>query len=357
MAKPAAKRFTDPSRGMNMRFEAVVAATVALSLTFASVAPSSAWAEPTAADRERARTLLDLGDQKAASQDWEGALKAYKVADEVMRVPTTGVARGKALEKLGRLLEAKDVLLGVTRYPTHPDEPAAFTSAREEAARLAAALTPRVPELTVQISGLGEGVTPKVAIDGHDVLPDMLAVPIKIDPAEHSLTASAPGYLPIEQKVTLAESEKKSIELAFAPDPNAGAVTTPGAAPGTPSSVAVDQSSKSRALMWIGFGVGAAGVAAGSVTGLMAMSAEKSAEDQCINKVCPPAAQSDIDSSKQLGTISTIAFGVGVVGLGVGVWQLIATSGGQTSGQDQAANEPAFQPIVGLGQLGVRGRF
>jgi hypothetical protein len=114
----------------------------------------------------------------------------------------------------------------------------------------------------------------------------------------------------------------------------------------------------SRTLMWIGFGVGAAGVVAGSATGLMSLSRASSAKDRCIDSRCPPEARDDIDASNSLANVSNIAFAVGVVGIGVGVWQLLATSGPD---QEQVAAPAPFkvraEPFIGIGKLGVVGTF
>ena len=303
--------------------------------------------------------MMDLGDERTAAGDHEAALKAYQAADGIMGVPTTGLEVGKALEKLGRLIEARDALIRVVRSPEQPDEPAAFKAAREKAARLAAELPPRTPSLTLKIIGLAEGVQPEVSLDGNRLQPDLFGLPVKVNPGERRVKATAAGYLPVEQSATLAEGEKKELELAFQPDPNASAAST-STADGAPVTGEAELSSgrRSRTLMWIGFGVGAAGVLAGSVTGVMSLSKAGSAKDACDGNRCPPEAQDDIDSSKTLANVSNVAFAVGVVGIGVGVWQLFATrSAARETPPAAAAKQFRAEPVIGIGHVGVVGHF
>src|SRR5262245_66695671 len=85
--------------------------------SFVMLSSALAVAAPSAQDRERARGFMDLGDDKTAAGDLEGALKAYQAADGIMGVPTTGLEVARALEKLGRLIEARDACVRVTRFP------------------------------------------------------------------------------------------------------------------------------------------------------------------------------------------------------------------------------------------------
>src|SRR5262245_1107365 len=84
----------------------------------ALLSPAAALAaEPSAADRETARTLVIDGRKKFGAGDYEGARKAFQAAHEIMGVPTTALDLAKALEKLGKLVEARTVALEVARMP------------------------------------------------------------------------------------------------------------------------------------------------------------------------------------------------------------------------------------------------
>ena len=68
----------------------------------------------------------------------------------------------------------------------------------------------------------------------------------------------------------------------------------------------------------------AAYVAGGAVFGLNAISKKHDRDDACRGKVCATQAGSDLDSdARHAATVSTIGFGVGIVGVGVGAWLLL----------------------------------
>ncbi len=104
-------------------------------------------AQPSAADKETARTLIGEGQKKFNAEDYQGALISWKGADDIMKVPTTGLRVGKAYEKVGKLVEALDVWLRVMRSQPKPGESKLFAKAREEAKGLAAAVTKRIPSV------------------------------------------------------------------------------------------------------------------------------------------------------------------------------------------------------------------
>ena len=88
---------------------------------------TSARADPTAADRETARTLMDQGNVLKDKGNLEEALKRFKAADEIMHVPTTAVPVAKLQVALGLLVEARDTL--ALEHAAHAGEghrPSAF---------------------------------------------------------------------------------------------------------------------------------------------------------------------------------------------------------------------------------------
>jgi hypothetical protein len=311
-------------------------------------------AEPSAQDRERARSLMDLGDKNAAAGDLEGALKAYQAADGIMRVPTTGLEVGRTQEKLGRLIEARDAFIAVTRFPAQTGEPAAFTKARDTAKRLSSELGPRIPSLVLRLSGPPAGTEVEVSLDDKRLSAELVGLPISVNPGRHRLVARANGFQPAERELNVVEAETKEVALTLSPAEAAG---TPGATlPAATTAAAEEKPGPSRTLMWVGFGVGAAGVATGAVTGVLSLSKTNQAKKLCDGSHCPSEAQGDIDSATTLANVANVAFAVGVVGLGVGVWQLL-TTGGSSSETSTASRAFHAEPLIGLGSVGIAGSF
>jgi len=104
-------------------------------------------------------------------------------------------------------------------------------------------------------------------------------------------------------------------------------------------------------LVYVGFGVGAAGLVVGGVAGAMSLSHTAQAKQFCTNGRCTPEAAEDLEASKTWGNISTIGFAVGGVGVGVGIIGL-ATSGGS-----ERPSTARIEPVIGPRWTGVRGRF
>jgi hypothetical protein len=297
---------------------------------------------------------MDLGDQKAAAGDLAAALKAYQAADAIMGVPTTGIELARTQEKLGRLIEARDACIAVTRFPVAAREPAAFTKAREAAKRLAEELGARIPSLVLRISGPPPGTEIQANLDDKPLASDLVGLPIKINPGQHRVVAEASGFRPVERELDVAEGETKELSLVLSRAKASSAPET--SAPRAVVAPAEKEPGPTRTLMWVGFGVGGAAVVTGAVTGVASLSATNRAKELCEDTRCPPEAQDDINSGTTLANISNVAFAVGAVGLGVGVWQLIST-GKASSNQSAAARAAGVEPLIGLGRVGIAGRF
>lgn len=322
-------------------------------------------AEPSAADKETARNLMNQGDASYASKDFKAALRSYVAADQIMGVPTTGVEVAKAQEALGKLVEARDTLLQVMRYPKADNEPRPFAQARQQANERSRKLAERIPSVTVLLSGLGEGQRATVKIDGTVLHAAAVGMPRKLNPGKHTIEVTASGFADVRREIVLPEraQERVAIELqpvTAAPPlvPNEPAAATATEAPprSAPAPVEADQgaTTSTSSLTYIGFGLAGVGLTVGGITGALAYSKTGAAKDQCTGNVCPTTAESDIDSAKSMGTISTVSFAVGLVGAAVGVYGLMNPSEPEPSG---SARSVRWQPTVGLGNVGVVGQF
>jgi len=320
---------------------------IALLLLVQGLAPD-AQAQASAADRETARGLMEQGDDQFEKGQWAKALELYRGAHELVSVPTTGIAVARVLERMKRLVEARDMALRVARIPAQPGEHAVFVDARAEAQRMAEQLEPRIPSLQVKLRGAvpAGGVT--VAMDGKALPRAAALLPRKVNPGSVSVTVSGEGILQATQVVVLEEGEARDVEveLVAAPDPRGPEVPTDQGTTGTPTSP----------LVYVGFGIGAVGVIAGTATGWMASSKTSDLQDRCENSVCPPSLHGDYDAANRLATISNVSFGVGLVGIGVGLYGLLAGSGVEQD-SSQGSEDVRWQATVGPGMAGFQGRF
>jgi hypothetical protein len=319
-------------------------------------AATTASADPSLSDRETARSLMDDGDAKRDKNDFKAALKSYEAADAIMHVPTTGLEVARAQAQLGMLLEARETLGRVNRLLPKPGEPTPFAAARKTAEALTAELGARIPSVTVLVTNPEPGQTTVVVFDGEIVPPAASAAPRKVNPGRHSVVARS-GSLEKKQDFDVTERESKTVTIDLKPP-------TVGVVPPKPEEPVVTSSSSSlpKILIYGGFGLGLVGIGVGSVTGLMSISQVSDVKKVCPNNVCPSTSQSDIDSAKSLGTISTIAFIAGGVGVGAGIIGLVLQSKQSTTEEAPPPGTSAkanltVRPDVGPTWLGLHGSF
>lgn len=293
----------------------------------------------TKSERDMARALMDEGDAKVETKDYEGALRAYRAAHTIMNVPTTGIEVARVEAELGRLVAARKVALEIAQMAPKPGEPKPFVEARAEAQKLAASLEARIPTLTIQFEGVSPSAPVELKIDGVLVPSEEVRAAHPLDPGKHDVSAVASGVPAVSKQIELAESQRLSITLSLG---RGSSVETPshGLSP----------------LVYVGFGVGGAGLIAGAITGGLSLSAAGSVEDLCPGGVCPTQstlaeANPQNDKALLLANVSNVAFALGVVGVGVGV------AGIFLSGDKKADQTAALRVTVGPTGLGVAGRF
>jgi hypothetical protein len=311
--------------------------------------------EPSASEKDTARQLMDTGDAAFEAGDFRAALEAYKAADQIMGVPSTGVALGKAQEKLGLLVEARDTLLRVTRYPKRQGESAVYEAARREAALLATGLVERIPTVKIEVTGAAEGTALDVRVDDKPVAAGTLKFPRRVSPGEHVVTVRAQGYVEASESITLAERDKEVVTIALRRDPNAPLEPSGDTAP-APSPAADDEGGLSP-LVWVGFGVGAAGLLAGTITGALALSKTSSLRDTCGGDVCGPQHEDEVKKAQGLAHGSTVSFAIGGAGVALGVVALLWLSGTEDPSGEADDAVASVRPWVGPGTLGLEGRF
>lgn len=287
------------SRGA--RFGRTLLLASACSIGFVAI-PDRALADTSASDFESARELYKQGKDLRAAGDIKGALEKFKAGHALGQTPVTGLELGRAHMDLAQLLEAREVFLSIARLPVQPDEGEKSAGARTEAAQLADQLRPRIPTLTVKVSGMAPGSSPVVTVDGVTIPVAALGTPRKLNPGSHEVTAKSTGASEEHATIELKEGESKELPLTLK---SSGFVEPP---PPVTNSDAADKggAKKTNVLVYIGFGVGAVGVAVGTVTGIMALSKASTVNSACTGTVCPVSARSDVTSGRTLGTISTI---------------------------------------------------
>jgi hypothetical protein len=324
---------------------------LASALLLAVIAGTSvAHADPSAADKETARSLMEEGRGLREHKDLRGALDRFQRADAIMHVPSTGFEVARTQVSLGLLVEARDTIAHVLHTPASPREPAPFRAARKNIQALDDSLVGRIPGLNISVKGAGAGDEPKVVVDEVEVPSAALGVPRRVNPGHHVVTAttgSARGVV----EVDVQEGETKDVPVllvASTATPDASADATPSE-PQTPPPAP----HRSRALTFVGLGVTVAGVGVGAVTGLLVLSKKSSLGTECVNMHCQPAAFGDLDGANTLATVSDVAFVAAGVGAVVTVISLFVGGKKDATAPPQAS----VSPWLGAGMGGLQGRF
>ncbi|WP_438000359.1 hypothetical protein WMF26_11525 [Sorangium sp. So ce185] len=300
-------------------------AAVAAVLVAAGVALSAGplRAEPTGAEQEIARVRMAEGRARFAKSDFQGALTAFTEADEIMKVPTTGIARALTQQRLKRLLDARDIALRVMRYPVSPSEPPEFTKARVEAAKLSEELLARIPAIEITVEGPPSGAAVVVKLDGS-VLPRSAAgLRRMVDPGRHTITVAAPGYMTERLTVMAAQGDVVPVEVVLR--------SAPLAAPDV-RRPELQARSTPRWPGWVGAG-GALASAAAAVFAADFGIAQRAVDRRCPTYEgggydCPSltAAQArDLEARRNRDLVLAISFG------GVGAGALVAAAVGYLS--------------------------
>jgi hypothetical protein len=327
----------------------------ALGILWLCVTPSIALAEPTTTEKATAEALYDQGRDLMKQGRYAEACPKLAESQRLDSGVGTLLYLGDCYEQTNRTASA-----WVTFREAIAAARAAHQTDREAIAeRKAAALEPRLARLTVSVPVEARPPGLVVKRDGIAIGDASFDVPTPVDPGEHTIEASAPGRRAFKAPITIATAEQRALtitplEVESSSAPSAIPPAQPAAA-APPVAAAQDKPEGGvRTITWVAFGVGAAGVVTGAVTGILAFSSASAAKEHCVGNDCTPDAQPDIDKSTTLGTISTIAFIVGGVGAGVGLATLFLGDGAKRT---SSARFPSARFVVTPGGFSIRGGF
>ncbi|HEX7671811.1 MAG TPA: hypothetical protein VF395_19590, partial [Polyangiaceae bacterium] len=88
---------------------------------------------------------------------------------------------------------------------------------------------------------------------------------------------------------------------------------------------------------YVSWAVGGAALAVGATFGVIAMNDKSDLDARCSGKVCPVESQSKLDQARSAGTIATVAFGVGAAGVALGTVLYFTAGQGGTDGAVRAS--------------------
>ena len=344
-----------------------------LMLTQSNTVPAEQALEPAEPPeppgRTQARSLGERGIAAYQLGQYPSAVDKLEQAYALFKVPVLGLWLGRSLARVDRLVEASKIYAEVVRLdPSMGESEGAGKIQREvqvkaqtDAATELESLSPRVPSITMKLTGAKPSEV-EVTLDGKSTELEQLNVAIPVDPGSHEIVANW-GASTQSRELQLAEGQHKEVVLRFSvrhaalvPAASVVAAPTPHTAvpiPPPQADAGADGNMGNRELArWISLGVGSAGVLAGGISGLVAFNRWKSIEDDCPNNQCGAEQANDIDFVNQWRMVSMVSLAVGTVGLGVGggLWLTEPQSRATASGG-------RLYLSVGAGSVSVGGRL
>lgn len=309
-------------------------------------------------ERNAARNLAEQGRDAFERGDFERSRDLFHRAYDLVQAPTLALYEARSLAKLGRLVEAVEAYLRAIRTPLEPSSPVAFRKAVRDAETEEQQLAPRVPKLTIVVTGPGAQLPEvSVTLDRERVKPALLGVEVPVDPGRHQLEAQVPGGEVSRVALTLGEQERKTVEISVAaPVSVPAAVVAPPLerssaptrrAPGPP------RASWQRPAAFAAGGLAVAGLGTGVIAGVLAGSKHAELERQCPNRACVEgtAGADDLRSFRSLRAVSTVGYVFGAVGVVAGVTFLL------TAPSSRDTQRAAISVWMGANGAGVTGAF
>jgi hypothetical protein len=309
-----------------------------------------------AADTATARSLGVEGVTLANAGNCKEAAPKLERAEKLHHAPTTATRLAECEIELGKLVRGTERLQRVIREPLSPTSHAAFAVAVARARKVLEATLPRVAAVRIAVDA-PPGTRLSMTVDDEPTSDAVVDTDRPIDPGTHTIKVSADGFLPASVTESLEEGQTKSVHLELRADPNARALasararSSEGAAP---VSIATADAKPSKVPTLLAFGVGAIGLGVGiSAAVIVDQKANRLSSNCDANKVCNPQLQSDLRDAKTWATVSTLGFVTAGVGAATGI-VLLLVSGGSTPAPKTGVR---VRPSVGATSVGLDGVF
>lgn len=306
--------------------------------------PTSASADQT--DVAAARQLATSGIEAYQRGDYEAAIDLLKRAEAVLHAPTHLLYMARAYRDLKQPVDAYELYNQVIRERLKDDAPPAFLEAQRAAREQIDGLKEQFAFMTVELKGKkADEVT--VKLDDSVVASALIGVKIPVNPGAHVLVAEDETGVLAQAKFSINEAKHAPIELRILAQAKSA-----GAPLADERSVPV--------LPYIALGLGGAGLIAGGVfTGIHFAQKSKAAslfDDADCEVSCYKSERDEVDrhdrKAATAGSVAWIGFGVGAAGLATGVTLLLLRSNSHSNIEDAS-----IRPVFGLGYLGAAGNF
>jgi hypothetical protein len=316
---------------------------------------SPAFAE----DAATAGALFDRGVSDMQAGHFDSACPALEESEQLDPHPGTLFTLAECQAKWGKVASAvqhyQDYADLVSRLPA--DQQARHRERAGIARAQLAKLKPSVPTLSLMLPPAAP-VGTTVTRNGVVLQGAALGLALPVDPGQYVIVTHLPSGGEHSVTVSVALGDVSRVELDISP-PDAP-VLPPAPLVGGPVSGGPPAESprRSNALAYVIGGVGVAGIAVGSVTGILVFGKKSTVKDQCVGTTCSSNGVSAANSGKTLAVVSDIGFGVGIVGLATSAFLLLTQPKAEASALAPAPRwQPLFAGAPGGAWAGLGRRF
>jgi hypothetical protein len=348
--------------------------------------PEEASNDPNVAE---ARTAFREGTSLARQAQWGEALLAFEKSARLRPHTFTTYNLGYCERALGRYTRARKFLAKALAENEARAGAALSAEIVTDAKKYLAEIDQRLARATVTLVPTDAAVsvdgrplemvaadrTPPVLTAGTRDLgagevPASAQFELLLDPGAHVFTLSRPGSSDVVLRRTFQAASRSPLELKLdvAPAPSATAKIAPSPAPAAPDA---DRENKPNLTPgYVFLGIGAAGIATGTVAGILALQQKHKLDQDCKGLSCAPELASTHDALNRWADISTIAFSVGGVSMLVSTYLLLASSSpspraaapdapleASTKARVPAKTGVVIRPQLGFGSAFVTGSF
>jgi hypothetical protein len=287
-----------------MTFRRIAPLLVALATASATCVSALPARAESPAELKKARGQFQRGIELEQASNWSEAISQFREVGAVRMTPQVRFHIAYCEEGLGRLVTALggyELALGEADQ-VGPDFKNEVQSAIDR-------LRARIPKLLIE-RGAGADAA-AVQLDGVDIGASSVGVEVPLDPGPHSVTATAPGFLPFTTTADLKEQEVTHLTLELQPEP----VPAPDAKSDQPSRVIVIEPppTPNRTIPYVVGGVGI-----GTLAGAGVLFALRQATQSQLDKDCPDKNHCGISNKGTYNRLKTYNVATPIVAL-VGV--------------------------------------
>jgi len=277
-----------------------------------SAASLAAWAQPGPQERAAAETLFQESKKLMTAGKTAEACRKLEESQKLDPRAGTLITLAACHRKEGRIatawVEFREAL-ALAKKAGRMDRVALAQKELNE-------IEPKLPRLAVSVPKASFVPGLVVRRDGEEVGAAQWDTAVPIDPGEHAFEASAPGKKTWKSSEEIREGEEKRVTV-----PMLEVLPPPSAASSAPP-----PNPRAYAGPLIAGGIGLAAIGIGTFFGVRAISKRSSSDEHCHASLCDPDGLELNNQAKLAANVSNVAFGVGIVGLGVATYLLLTGS-------------------------------